>query len=52
MVLKEILYKVALEAVHGSTDVEVNNIHFDSRKIELTMFLWPFAVRFLMDMNL
>jgi UDP-N-acetylmuramoyl-L-alanyl-D-glutamate--2,6-diaminopimelate ligase len=35
MLLKEILYKVALEAVHGSTDVEVNNIHFDSRKIEL-----------------
>ncbi|WP_395077597.1 UDP-N-acetylmuramoyl-L-alanyl-D-glutamate--2,6-diaminopimelate ligase [Flavobacterium sp.] len=34
MVLKEILYKVALEIVHGSTDVEVNNIHFDSRKIE------------------
>ena len=35
MVLKEILYKVALEIVHGSTDVQVNNIHFDSRKIEL-----------------
>jgi UDP-N-acetylmuramoyl-L-alanyl-D-glutamate--2,6-diaminopimelate ligase len=34
MVLKEILYKVALEVVHGSTDVAVNNIHFDSRKIE------------------
>ncbi|WP_310554729.1 UDP-N-acetylmuramoyl-L-alanyl-D-glutamate--2,6-diaminopimelate ligase [Flavobacterium sp.] len=34
MILKEILYKVALEVVHGSTDVEVNNIHFDSRKIE------------------
>ena len=34
MVLKEILYKVALEIVHGSTDVEVNSIHFDSRKIE------------------
>lgn len=34
MNLKEILYKVAIDAVHGSTDVEVNNIHFDSRKIE------------------
>ncbi|WP_136668526.1 UDP-N-acetylmuramoyl-L-alanyl-D-glutamate--2,6-diaminopimelate ligase [Flavobacterium sp. H122] len=34
MDLKEILYKVAIDAVHGSTDVEVNNIHFDSRKIE------------------
>ena len=34
MLLKEILYKVALETVHGSTDVAVINIHFDSRKIE------------------
>jgi UDP-N-acetylmuramoyl-L-alanyl-D-glutamate--2,6-diaminopimelate ligase len=34
MLLKEILYKVALETVHGTTDVSVNNIHFDSRKIE------------------
>ena len=34
MKLKDILYKVAIEAVHGSTDVEVNAIHFDSRKIE------------------
>ena len=34
MLLKEILYKVALETVHGTTDVAVNNIHFDSRKIE------------------
>jgi UDP-N-acetylmuramoyl-L-alanyl-D-glutamate--2,6-diaminopimelate ligase len=34
MLLKEILYKVALETVHGSTDVAVNNIYFDSRKIE------------------
>jgi UDP-N-acetylmuramoyl-L-alanyl-D-glutamate--2,6-diaminopimelate ligase len=34
MVLKEILYKVALEVVHGSTEIGVNNIHFDSRKIE------------------
>ncbi|MGL6032900.1 MAG: Mur ligase family protein, partial [Kurthia gibsonii] len=34
MNLKDILYKVAIEAVHGSTEVEVNQIHFDSRKIE------------------
>ena len=34
MLLKEILYKVALEIVHGSTDVEVNTIQFDSRKVE------------------
>ena len=38
MVLKEILYKVALEVVHGSTEIEVNNIHFDSRKIENKVF--------------
>ena len=31
--LKEILYKVHIEAVHGSTDVQVNKIEFDSRKI-------------------
>lgn len=31
--LKDILYKVSIEAVHGSTDVPVNAIHFDSRKI-------------------
>ncbi|MES2811909.1 MAG: UDP-N-acetylmuramoyl-L-alanyl-D-glutamate--2,6-diaminopimelate ligase [Bacteroidota bacterium] len=34
MKAKDILYKVAIEAVHGSTDVDVNAIHFDSRKIE------------------
>ncbi len=34
MKLKDILYKVAIEAVHGSTDIDVNTIHFDSRKIE------------------
>lgn len=34
MKAKDILYKVAIEAVHGSTDVAVNSIHFDSRKIE------------------
>lgn len=31
--LKDILYKVAIEAVHGSTDVAINEIHFDSRKV-------------------
>lgn len=33
MILKDILYKVAIEAVNGSTDIEVNKIEFDSRKI-------------------
>jgi UDP-N-acetylmuramoyl-L-alanyl-D-glutamate--2,6-diaminopimelate ligase len=34
-ILKDILYKVRLEAVKGSTEVVVNKIEFDSRKIEL-----------------
>jgi UDP-N-acetylmuramoyl-L-alanyl-D-glutamate--2,6-diaminopimelate ligase len=34
MILKDILYKVAIEAVQGSTDIQVREIHFDSRKIE------------------
>lgn len=34
MKLKDVLYKVAIEAVYGSTDVEINAIHFDSRKID------------------
>lgn len=33
MILKDILYKVAIEAVMGSTDIDVNKIEFDSRKI-------------------
>lgn len=33
--LKDILYKVHIEAVHGATDVTVSKIEFDSRKIEL-----------------
>ncbi|WP_155958852.1 UDP-N-acetylmuramoyl-L-alanyl-D-glutamate--2,6-diaminopimelate ligase [Flavobacterium limnosediminis] len=33
MILKDILYKVAIEAVKGSTDIEVGKIEFDSRKI-------------------
>ena len=35
MILKDILYKVAIEAVHGSTDIAVGKIEFDSRKLEL-----------------
>lgn len=34
-VLKDILYKVAIEAVKGPTDITINKIEFDSRKIEL-----------------
>lgn len=33
--LKDILYKVPMEAVTGSTAITVNNIHFDSRKVEM-----------------
>ncbi|RTZ02618.1 UDP-N-acetylmuramoyl-L-alanyl-D-glutamate--2,6-diaminopimelate ligase [Flavobacterium bomense] len=33
-ILKDILYKVAIEAVMGSTDIAVSKIDFDSRKIE------------------
>lgn len=32
-VLKDILYKVAIEAVHGTTEIVVNKIEFDSRKV-------------------
>lgn len=34
-VLKDILYKVAIEAVKGSTDIAINSIDFDSRKVSL-----------------
>jgi UDP-N-acetylmuramyl-tripeptide synthetase len=34
IILKDILYKVAIESVHGSTNVAVGKIEFDSRKIE------------------
>lgn len=34
-VLKDILYKVHIEAVQGSTDIVIHKIEFDSRKIEL-----------------
>ncbi|MFI0425392.1 MAG: UDP-N-acetylmuramoyl-L-alanyl-D-glutamate--2,6-diaminopimelate ligase [Flavobacterium sp.] len=33
--LKDILYKVRIEAVHGATDIAISKIEFDSRKIEL-----------------
>jgi UDP-N-acetylmuramoyl-L-alanyl-D-glutamate--2,6-diaminopimelate ligase len=33
-ILKDILYKVAIESVNGSTDIAVHKIDFDSRKIE------------------
>jgi UDP-N-acetylmuramoyl-L-alanyl-D-glutamate--2,6-diaminopimelate ligase len=32
-ILKDILYKVAIEAVKGSTDITINKMDFDSRKI-------------------
>lgn len=34
-ILKDILYKVSLEAVVGNTNVAVRNLQFDSRKVEL-----------------
>lgn len=34
IILKDILYKVAIEAVKGSTEIAIHNIDFDSRKIE------------------
>lgn len=33
MVLKDIIYKVALESIKGSTDIVINKIEFDSRNI-------------------
>ncbi|TWO33293.1 UDP-N-acetylmuramoyl-L-alanyl-D-glutamate--2,6-diaminopimelate ligase [Seonamhaeicola sediminis] len=33
-VLKDILYKVSINAVVGNTNVAINAIHFDSRKVE------------------
>ncbi|MFV5684037.1 UDP-N-acetylmuramoyl-L-alanyl-D-glutamate--2,6-diaminopimelate ligase [Flavobacterium sp. GB2R13] len=34
-ILKDILYKVAIEAVKGPTDIAINKMDFDSRKIEV-----------------
>ncbi len=33
IILKEIIYKVAIEAVHGSTDIAIDKMDFDSRNI-------------------
>ena len=33
IVLKEIIYKVAIEAIKGSTDIVINKMEFDSRNI-------------------
>lgn len=35
IVLKDILYKVTIDAVYGKTDTLINAIHFDSRKVSL-----------------
>jgi UDP-N-acetylmuramoyl-L-alanyl-D-glutamate--2,6-diaminopimelate ligase len=34
MTLQEILYKVRIRSVHGRLDVDVKNLHLDSRKVE------------------
>ena len=34
IILKDILYKVAIEAVKGTTEIGINTIDFDSRKIK------------------
>ncbi|CAI8326666.1 MAG: UDP-N-acetylmuramoyl-L-alanyl-D-glutamate--2,6-diaminopimelate ligase [Formosa sp. Hel3_A1_48] len=34
MILKDILYNVALQSVQGTTDIVVNSIQYDSRKVE------------------
>jgi hypothetical protein len=39
IILKDILYKVAIEAVSGSKEVAVHKIEFDSRKIEVNDFV-------------
>lgn len=35
IVLKDILYKVNIDAVYGNTDTLINAVHFDSRKVSL-----------------
>jgi UDP-N-acetylmuramoyl-L-alanyl-D-glutamate--2,6-diaminopimelate ligase len=35
ILLKDILYKVTLEAVVGSTDIAITSVHFDSRQVGL-----------------
>jgi UDP-N-acetylmuramoyl-L-alanyl-D-glutamate--2,6-diaminopimelate ligase len=34
IILKDILYKVAIEVVKGSTEITINKIEFDSRKVQ------------------
>ena len=34
LLLKDIVYKVSIEAVKGSMDISVNKIEFDSRKVQ------------------
>lgn len=34
-ILKDILYKVDIESVHGATNIEINKIEFDSRAVTL-----------------
>ena len=34
MLLRDILYKTAIEAVKGPTDITIGKIEFDSRKVE------------------
>jgi transcription initiation factor IIE alpha subunit len=45
-VLKDILYKVAIDSVTGLTDIPVNKIEFDSRKFSQEMCLLLFTVQF------
>jgi UDP-N-acetylmuramoyl-L-alanyl-D-glutamate--2,6-diaminopimelate ligase len=33
LILKDIIYKVAIEAVKGSTDIAIHKVHFDSRNL-------------------
>ena len=35
MILKDILYKVSLDIVIGTTDIQINDIQFDSREIQV-----------------
>jgi UDP-N-acetylmuramoyl-L-alanyl-D-glutamate--2,6-diaminopimelate ligase len=45
-VLKDILYKVSLTSVYGSTDIEVNGIFFDSRLVgEGSLFVATIGVQ-------
>ena len=33
-ILKDILYNVALQSVQGTTDIRINSIQYDSRKVD------------------